>query len=80
MNGRRVPPSGAGVELGATGWPALLENILSTDVAITLDEDRSKDTGDFWNQVVCRTLEAFVTANRLRPLFDLPIETPLIHI
>jgi hypothetical protein len=56
-----------GVELDATGWPAVLANILARDVAITLDENRPVDTDDFWNQVVCRAFEMFVTANGLRP-------------
>jgi hypothetical protein len=56
-----------GVELDATGWPAVLEAILARDVAITLDDDRPVDTDDFWNQVVCRAFEVFVTANGLRP-------------
>ena len=56
-----------GVDLGSTGWPALLDTILSHSVAITLDEDSADDAVDFWNQVICRTFEAFVRANRLYP-------------
>jgi hypothetical protein len=57
----------SGVERAATGWPVLLQTILSRDVAITLDEDRPDRTDRFWHQVVCRAFEEFVRANHLRP-------------
>jgi hypothetical protein len=59
-----------GVDLGSTGWPALLDTILSHSVAITLDEDRADDAVDFWNQVICRTFDAFVKANQLYPVLE----------
>jgi hypothetical protein len=60
-----------GIELRATGWPALLEEILSRFVAITLDEDKLEGAVDFWNQVICRTFEAFARTNQLYPAHQL---------
>ena len=55
-----------GVEPGSTSsWPALLDQILSHYVAITVDEDRSDAAVDFWNQVICRSFGAFARTNRL---------------
>ena len=56
-----------GVELNNTGWPALLSEVLSRCVSITLDEDRLENADDFWQQVICRTFEAFAVTNRLYP-------------
>jgi hypothetical protein len=56
-----------GVELGGTGWPALLGEILSRCVVITLDEEGLEDTDDFWNRVISRTFEAFAVTNQLYP-------------
>ena len=56
-----------GVELKTTGWSALLGEILSRHVAITVDEEGLEDANDFWNQVMCRTFEAFAEANQLYP-------------
>jgi hypothetical protein len=56
-----------GVELSDTGWPAFLSEILAHCVSITLDEDRLDNADGFWQQVICRTFEAFAVANRLYP-------------
>jgi hypothetical protein len=56
-----------GVELKTTGWSALLGEILSRYVAITLDEEGLEDPTDFWNQVMCRAFEAFAVTNQLYP-------------
>ncbi len=56
-----------GVELSNTGWPAFLSEVLSRCVAITLDEDRLEHADDFWQQVICRTFEAFAVTNHLYP-------------
>jgi len=56
-----------GVELKTTGWSALLGEVLARHVAITVDEEGVDDADDFWNQVLCRTFEAFGVTNQLYP-------------
>jgi len=46
-------------------WSALINRILSQDVSITLDESRFGHANRDWDQLICLTFEAFVTANEL---------------
>jgi hypothetical protein len=46
-------------------WSELFNRILSQDVSITLDEEAFSQTNRDWDQLICRTFEAFVTANEL---------------
>src|SRR5262245_8140553 len=46
-------------------WKTLLDRILTQDVAVTLDQERLGHGRDAWDQLVCRTFEAFLTANQL---------------
>lgn len=46
-------------------WSTLFNRILSEDVSITLDEATFSHANRDWNQLICLTFEAFVTANEL---------------
>jgi hypothetical protein len=46
-------------------WSMLLDRILSQDVSITIDEARFSNTRRAWDQLICLTFQAFVTANNL---------------
>jgi hypothetical protein len=46
-------------------WGLLLDRILSQDVSITFDEARFSNTRHAWDQLICLTFQAFVTANSL---------------
>jgi len=49
------------------GWPALLDRILTNDVAITCDEDVWAGSRHVQDEIVCRAFQAFVAANQLGP-------------
>ena len=46
-------------------WSVLLDRILSQDVSITLDEAQFSHSDRAWDQLICLTFQAFVTANKL---------------
>ena len=46
-------------------WSVFLDRILSEDVSITLDDTRFCNTRRAWDQLICLTFQAFVTANNL---------------
>src|SRR5262249_8821046 len=48
--------------LRATGWPDLLDRILTNDVAITCNEDLWASSRLVQDEIVCRAFQAFVTA------------------
>jgi len=48
-----------------SGWSELLERILTSDVAITVDDAMYGKSDQSWDELVCRAFEAFVCANGL---------------
>ena len=54
-----------GANPSAMRWPAFLQDILANDVAITLDEEGTDAISGFWDHVLYRIFQTFVSANQL---------------
>jgi hypothetical protein len=55
-----------GVDAEASGWMVFLQRMLD-DVTITVDDHVVDSLQSMWNQVVWRTLRAYIDANHLDP-------------
>jgi hypothetical protein len=56
-----------GADPSAMHWPAFLQDILANDVAITLDEEGTDTISGFWDHMLYRILQTFLSANQLDP-------------
>jgi hypothetical protein len=59
--------SATDVDVEAIGWMPFLQRILRDDVAITVDDEVVGKLESMWNQVVWRTVRAYIDANHLDP-------------
>jgi hypothetical protein len=54
-------------DLGATGWPDLLQRIMGDYVSLTVDDDTLGRLEELWTPLCSGALRAFIDVNRIDP-------------